>query len=201
MTCLRCERPAKVKGYCKAHYNARRTKWVRAGLWQRHSPVSVIGVTRRLRALVALGYSQNELCRRSGISPSTLSHLIRGSVDRTSVETARRVTALYDALSMRPGPSDYHRNYARRLGWVPPLAWDDDLIDNPQAKPDLGEKRTIRWDERYLELREIGLTDVEILHRWGIQPQSLLRQLERYGIPQSAELQAMMRDRMCGVAS
>jgi hypothetical protein len=87
------------------------------------------------------------------------------------------------------------------LGWVPPLAWDDDTIDNPQAKPDLGEKRTIRWDERYLELREIGLTDVEILHRWGIQPQSLLRQLERYGIPQSAELQAMMRDRMCGVAS
>jgi hypothetical protein len=42
---------------------------------------------------------------------------------------------------------------------------------------------------------------VEILHRWGIQPQSLLRQLERYGIPQSSALTQLMRERMSGVAS
>ena len=188
MNCPRCERPATVKGYCKVHYNARRTKWVRAGLWERHSPVSVIGVTRRLRALVALGYSQNDLCRRSGISPSSLSHLIRGSVDRTSVETAQRVTALYDQLSMTPGPSDYYRNKARGLGWAPPLAWDDDLIDNPEAKPDLGERRAVKFDERFLEMRELGFSDLEILQRLNVKAESLMRQLERYGIPASPEL-------------
>lgn len=199
MTCLKCDRPAAIKGFCKGHYNSRRTKWVRAGKWP--DMPSAVGSTRRVRALVALGWSQHELCRRTGLSPSTMSHLIRGSVDRTNTDVVFRVAKLYDELSMTPGPSDYQRGRAKQHGWAPPLAWDDDTIDNPQAKPDLGDKRTIRWDERYLELRDLGLTDVEILHRWGIQPQSLLRQLERYGIPQSSALTQLMRERMSGVAS
>jgi hypothetical protein len=89
---------------------------------------------------------------------------------------------------MTPGPSDYYRNKARGLGWAPPLAWDDDLIDNPQAKPDLGERRAVKFDERFLEFRDLGYTDMEILGKLKIQPESLLRQLERYSIPADPEL-------------
>ena len=163
-------------------------------------PVDTTGTTRRLQALVAIGYTQADIAARVGITPANATEMFRGNRS-VLLSTAIKVQGIYEELSMRPGPSGAARQRAKKLGWVPPLAWDDDTIDNPQAKPDLGEKRTLRWDERYLELRELGLTDVEILHRWGIQPQSLLRQLERYGIPQSSALTQLMRERMSGVAS
>jgi hypothetical protein len=36
---------------------------------------------------------------------------------------------------MRPGPSHRTRARARALGYAPPLAWDDDAIDDPSAQP------------------------------------------------------------------
>jgi transcriptional regulator with XRE-family HTH domain len=163
-------------------------------------PVDITGTTRRLQALVAIGYTQADIAARVGITPANATEMFHGNRS-VLLSTAIKVRGIYEELSMRPGPSGAARQRAKKLGWAPPLAWEDDTIDNPQAKPDLGEKRTIRWDERYLELRDLGLTDVEILHRWGIQPQSLLRQLERYGIPQSSALTQLMRERMSGVAS
>lgn len=186
MTCKRCGERATVKGYCRVHYNSRRNKWIRAGRWQ--PPVSVVGSTRRLQALIALGHSQNELCRKSGISQSTMSHLVRGSVQRTSIDTAQRVRKLYDELSMIPGRSQSSRDKARRLRWAPPLAWDDDLIDDPDAKPEVGENRTVKFDERYRELKYLGFSDLEIVNRWKIQPESLMRQLDRYGLTADPEL-------------
>src|SRR5690606_28218547 len=68
--------------------------------------VDPTGSTRRLRALVALGYPAAELARRSGIDRQVIDALLageRGCVART----ARQVAALYDALSMRtPQPRD-----------------------------------------------------------------------------------------------
>ena len=184
--CIKCDRPATVKGFCRGHYNGRRTKHVRAGIW-RPLP-SAVGATRRLQALVALGWTQNELCRRTGISPSTVSHLIRGNVDRTSTANLARISAVYEQLSMTTGPSDYYRKQAARKRWAPPLAWDDDLIDDPNAHPDLGQKQTVKFDERFLELRELGYSDLQIVNRLNIQPQSLLRQLVRYHIKPDPEL-------------
>ena len=51
-----------------------------------------------------------------------------------ALATHDRIAAAYDELAMRPGPSA--RN--RRLGYPPPLAWDD--IDDPAATPDLGAR-------------------------------------------------------------
>lgn len=57
----------------------------------------------------------------------------------TSQPTARLVRRLYDRLSMTPAPASRGatraRNDARRKGWFPPLAWDDDTIDDPVAVP------------------------------------------------------------------
>lgn len=176
-----CGRPVRIRGMCNSHYQARRTKWIRANLWQ--GPVGVIGTTRRLRGLIALGWPQAELARRSGLPTCTISHLVRGDIDKTSRRNATAVHDLYDRLSGTPGPSDWQRRRAQAAGWAPPLAWDDDLIDDPAAKPDLGERRSVRWDERYLELRDdLGLSDDQIAARMGIRRESLLVQLDRHGI-------------------
>lgn len=193
-TCAKgCGRQVKIRGMCNNHYQAKRTKWIRANVWQ--GPIPITGTSRRLRALCALGWPQAELAARTGIPECTVSHLVRGDINRTSRRNATLVCDLYDRPSGTPGPSEWQRVRARSAGWAPPLAWDDDTIDNPDAAPCLGGRTTAPWDESYRELRDMGLSDRDIIARWNIQPTSLIRQLRRYGIPQSAELKAMMSDR------
>ncbi len=96
--------------------------------------VDPTGTRRRLQALVAIGYTQRDLAARLGITPPRLSNLAT-LTDPIRLARARQVEALYAALSMTPGLSGKARGRAERLGWQPPLAWDDDTIDDPQALP------------------------------------------------------------------
>jgi hypothetical protein len=50
---------------------------------------------------------------------------------------------------------------------------------------------TIPWPERYAELRQLGYLDWQIAKRFGISNLSLLRQLNRYGIPVRPEFAHM----------
>lgn len=109
------------------------------------------GTRRRLQALVALGWSQSKLGRRLGILPTNMTPLVTGQ-RRFVVATADAVRDLYDELSMQLPPQDDHRdriaasrarNLARRNGWLPPLAWDDDLIDDPAHTPLLESDRAL----------------------------------------------------------
>lgn len=45
-----------------------------------------------------------------------------------------------------------------------------------------------RWEDRYHELRDLGYSDFDILRKLRIKPQSLLRQLNRYGIKPTPSL-------------
>lgn len=150
-------------------------------------PVDNTGTTRRLQALVAIGYTQADLAARIGVTAANATELFRGNRS-VLLSTAVKVQRIYEELSMRPGPSAPARQRAKKLRWAPPLAWDDDTIDNPHAKPDLGERRAVKFDERFLELRDLGYSDLEILQRLNVKAESLMRQLERYGIPASPEL-------------
>jgi hypothetical protein len=104
--------------------------------------IDATGTVRRLCALVALGWSQAKLAQRLDITPSNFTTTI--NADRVLVRTARAVRGLYDELWNRQPPEDTHRekvaasrarNLARARGWVSPLAWDDDTIDDPAARP------------------------------------------------------------------
>lgn len=103
--------------------------------------VHAIGTARRLRALAALGWDLADLADRLGVNTRRVHHLqAMGSptVYRTTADSVRRV---YDALSMTVGPSGKTARIARRNRWPPPLAWDDDTIDNPTARPAFGRGR------------------------------------------------------------
>lgn len=148
-----------------------------------------IGTARRLRALMAMGYSQGHLARELGTDQSRVSKLMLNSGAHITTGTRDRVIKLYDRLSMTPGPSQQARDRAHRKGWPPPLAWDDDIIDDPAAQPARRHRqRYVPWDEKYKELRQLGYSDLQILDRLKIQPESMLRQLNRYSIKPSAEL-------------
>lgn len=181
-----CGRPAKIRGYCKGHYQAKRTKWIRAGIWP--GMPDATGTARRLQALAALGWSPSELARRAGVNRSTIEHLIKGRVQRTALATVHDVADTYEKLSMSQGPAQAWRDTAAQRGWSPPLAWDDDTIDDPAATPDRGQAVTVSFADKIAELRDCGYSDLIIAQRLDVQPASLLRQLNRYGITPDPEL-------------
>ncbi|HEY1178253.1 MAG TPA: hypothetical protein VGF17_19025 [Phytomonospora sp.] len=111
-------------------------------------PISPTGTMRRVQALYALGWTCPEIGARMGVSGARVGHILNGLYGRVTPETAARVRAVYDELGMtvpqdkpmvRRGDCPIHeraRRDARRRGYAPPLAWDDDTIDDPAARPD-----------------------------------------------------------------
>lgn len=104
-----------------------------------HRGVDSTGTRRRVQALAWMGWPCAEIARRAGTTRSTLATLILPT-RQISYALARRVAAVYDDLSMTPGPSRGAAAKARQHGFAPPLAWDDDTIDNPKRRP---------WGVRY----------------------------------------------------
>jgi len=103
------------------------------------------GTRRRVRGLAVLGWSQPVLAARLGMKPENFTAAVRRR--RVSAVFARAVRDLARELTRDPlhqappetTPREKRaaacvRGYAARAGWVPLVAWGDD-IDNPQAKP------------------------------------------------------------------
>ena len=103
--------------------------------------ISTRGATRRIQALVAIGYSVGSLAALLDMQPSNLGHLLHRV--RITVRVHRRIANLYDRLWCVPAPATTRqerrsRTYALRTArarrWVPPLAWDDiDFDPAPQS--------------------------------------------------------------------
>lgn len=143
--------------------------------------IDCTGTTRRIQALVALGYSQSFLAGRLDIGVGNFGPLSHGTRDVT-VATARDVRALFDELGMTPPTArDRHhqasvtrsRRYAQIAGWVPPLAWDDDTIDDPDAKPNVGEARKRDLLEDFDWLIEQGESRDSACQILGVQPATI----------------------------
>ena len=152
-------------------------------------PVTAIGLTRRLRALAVLGWSSRAVAEVSGLNLDTVKAWRRGDV--TEVHgIAPAVLAAYDELSMRTPPNTERyerttvnnvRNRAQRAGWLPPLAWDEGEIDNPDAIPDTGEKvRGIDIDE-WLYIVKRGEDPNRAASRLGVQITAIERAAHRAG--------------------
>ena len=186
--CEPCRRAA-------AAYEAARTAERAAGV---RRTVPVIGTSRRVQALVAIGYTFGQIGDALGVShdsPQKLATARKDGVTRTS--TAARVAQLYDRWAMRPAPertplerrnASYARRVAERNGWVSPLAWDDTAIDDPAARPvGLLRRRPADDDVDPVVIHRVMSGDrvpyattaerIEIVARWTADGRSL-RQLE-----------------------
>lgn len=116
-----------------ARYLKRRRLLLGRGQWR--GLVPIVGTQRRLRALAALGWSWQSLADEAGMEKRTLERLATAARPTVQPKTHDRIAALYERLSMTFGPNPRARNYARRQGWAPPMAWDDVNLDNPAGTP------------------------------------------------------------------
>lgn len=96
--------------------------------------VDSTGTRRRVQALAWMGWPAREVAFRAGTTQRTLQTLILPR-RRISFALARRVAAVYEDLCMTPGPSRITAGKARSAGFAPPLAWPDERIDDPKARP------------------------------------------------------------------
>jgi len=169
--------------------------------------VPSVGAVRRVQALMALGWRKTDL-QAEGVPTG---QLVTRSRDLISVEGWRQVRDVYDRLSMTLGPSQAARDRAAARGYLPPLAWDDERIDNPRATPQRGGpvEAAVDWvvvdrvvaggsagawcdtdlqltqDERVAAARGLstgGSSDREIAEAIGVSPRTVLRLRHRQEI-------------------
>jgi len=154
---------------------------------RRFGYVDATGSARRLQALVVIGWPTRELAiRLGGRDHGTVTDITSQNNRSIRRETAERIKALYDELWDQPGPSRLSAQRAEKRGWLPPLAWDDDTIDDPAAKPHGG-----RWVPRDTRARAEVVEDfldtyehhngrIDIAaHRLGMTTTALERALHR----------------------
>lgn len=152
--------------------------------------VDATGSRRRLQALAYLGYPTRAIAVALGrLDPQTYQYVINGRTRTIRARTADDIRRLYDQWWDQPGPSGRTRTHARRMGYVPPMAWDDDDIDDPAARPDRWKRgrRDYLVPEDIAELLEMGETVIAIAARFQVTPDTV-RQVElRYRRQQSEQ--------------
>lgn len=150
----------------------------------RQDRVPALGTTRRLQALVANGYSQTHLIGRLGWPENgTCSELFLGQRPNVAVRRAEDVKALFNQLQMIPGTDRNARRRAKSKGWLPPLAWDEERIDDPTYEPVVVQTPRTPEDDftdfEYLISSGVGVEAA--CARLGLAPNSLKRKYERHG--------------------
>lgn len=141
--------------------------------------VPSLGTRRRIQALMALGWGGPAIDARLGKKRTYVSAILGGGDREIHRSTAEAIAKVYDEMSMTLPPQNTSherqratraRNYARRMGWAPPLAWDD--IDN-DVRPSFGRRERGGIDEavviRALNGEQVKTTKAEkdeIARRW-----------------------------------
>jgi hypothetical protein len=97
--------------------------------------IDATGTVRRIQALRRLGYPLSHIAPLLGVTKQRVNQIGTQARTRVHRDMAVRVAGVYDRLSMTLGPDDRARRHAEAQGWPPPLAWDDDEIDDPRARP------------------------------------------------------------------
>lgn len=152
-----------------------------------HRQVDIIGTQRRIRALSCMGWSQSYLADRLDVTVAAVGFYLKPTRRYVTVGVALRIRSLYAELSHRAGPS--HRCAARALrrGWVPPMAWDDDTIDDPATEPDLAclhrpterSHSSVLEDVRFVLAHESALTLAQVGERLGMTRDAVSAAIKR----------------------
>lgn len=158
--------------------------------------INAAGTRRRIQALCAIGWTQLQLGPMIGIATSHLGKITHGHARKVKASTAVAVRDLYEQLWNSPPaartPQEAHvitraRLAAARNGWAPPLAWDDDTIDDPNSVPEGAEgepqtKRRLPDRDDLQMLIETGSTVAALAQRFGVEESSVKTTLRRCGL-------------------
>jgi hypothetical protein len=145
--------------------------------------VPALGTTRRLRALGAMGWTLADVAARTPLAKKTLSLLMAGAQQQVTREGGEHIARVYDQLCMRRGSSERARIMARRKGWAPPLAWDEDDLDDPDAEPYMDDEEPdaeLNLSE-FMRLLDYGVIREQAAARLGVTLGAIEAAARRHG--------------------
>ena len=155
-----------------------------------YSGTSTVGAQRRLQALATLGWSTLALSEHTTVSYHTLRSVYHKP--RVMAPTHTAIMGLYDRFWNTPAPPSKSASLtatnAHANGWVGPLAWDDDDLDNPDATPNVSGAPNPRHTNRVhvedvewlLDLHPT-ITTRQVADRLGVGPTAVWNHLKRKG--------------------
>lgn len=97
------------------------------------------GTKRRIQALMSCGYSMTLIAKTMGGNKNVIVEILKS--ERVRLSTAEAFKAVYDKLwdveppretSFEKKAYTMSKKMAQANGWLPPMAWDDDLMDDPE---------------------------------------------------------------------
>jgi hypothetical protein len=163
--------------------------------------MTTIGARRRITALAWLGWSPPALAAVTGLPERVFKFFPHQFERDCSQDVLDRVGAAYDLLWDTTPPTltteqraqaDAAARHARRAGYAPPLAYDDDLIDTPDGGPVPGWKRS--RSERPRD--GVGvIEDIEFLRTAGYRQATPAELGDRLGRSKEAIGRALARHR------
>lgn len=120
--------------------------------------VHALGTTRRLRALVAIGWTEAQIAEAFCLRRRLVRELLDAVHRQVEKALARYIALRYERLSgtaHQGALADAARFRAKQAGWPSTLAWDDIDIDDPKARA-RGSAWSKGIDERAVELAVNG---------------------------------------------
>lgn len=152
-------------------------------------PLSLSGEStqRRLRALACYGWTMSDIAPEVGIDDSEMRRLLAGR-KKVYRRTRDKIRRWYEAHELVMPPDDKRsqrariRNHAAKMGWHPPLDWED--IENgvlAEVERDKGKPLDGRFDLHEVDSAWLTadfsrplspLERAEILRRWRLEGRS-----------------------------
>jgi transcriptional regulator with XRE-family HTH domain len=174
-------------------------------VWRQTRHVPVRKAATRLRALQANGWSLASLAKMLGLSGARAPlWLYAGTL--ISQTNDRAMLGLYERLGDRPGGSTRARNEAARLGFHPPICYDDDmrLIPEAVAEPSRYNERDLHYRARlraYAMMATRSLSHREIADLVGTTQRTVERWRVAAGLygPDHNERAGIIRGLVAGI--
>lgn len=146
------------------------------------------GARRRIQALCATGWPVSVQARAAGVDRQALDVALRGRP--IVARNARAIAAMYDRLwDQPPRPVTAHDRAgvtralraAQAGAWAPPMAWDDDQIDDPAARPARARASSVLDLDEWVHLVTGGEDHDRAAARLGVKLTAVERSAFRHG--------------------
>jgi len=123
---------------------------------RRDAYIDATGSRRRLQALAVNGWSTRSLATQLGHKhATTVQDIASGKTPTIRLRSMDAIRDVYERLWDQPGPSKRTADIAKAKGWLPALAWDDDLIDRPEHEAEDVRRRGVSGGGSGITLEDI----------------------------------------------
>ncbi|WP_431796496.1 helix-turn-helix domain-containing protein [Microbacterium enclense] len=153
-------------------------------------PVPAVGTHRRVQALVARGWSISHVGRVLGWEPGNFRAMLNR--EHVGAATHRDVAAIYERMWNVEPPRATHReklvysrsvSFAKRRGWLPPLAWDD-IDTDPTPESDVVQQGRVTGEELLEDIAFLldgGESPEQVALLVGRKPSTIAKLAQRNG--------------------